>query len=209
MLDVHAPEHRIHGFRDFVVHLLTITVGLLIALGLEASVEAMHHRHERNEADEKIRLEMRSNRDTLVASQQDIQNEIKNMEGLLGYLEARSAGKPADTHGLDLTFRGRPVKDAAWRTASATGVLNYISYDTVQLFSEAYKEQDQFQAVADLTMNGYSELRAYRTDASAANGLSPDVARTATSDVRHVLAHLNDMLDTSRGTLSAYDEALK
>jgi hypothetical protein len=105
MLDVHAPEHRIHGFRDFVVHLLTITVGLLIALGLEASVEAMHHRHERNEADEKTRLEMRSNRDTLGATQQDIQSEIKNMEGALRYLEARSAGEPADTRGLDLTFR--------------------------------------------------------------------------------------------------------
>jgi len=209
MLDVHAPEHRIHGFRDFVVHLLTITVGLLIALGLEASVEAMHHRHERNEADEKIRLEMQSNRDTLVTAQQDIQNEIKNMEGVLRYLEARGAGEPGDTRGLDMSFTERPLKDAAWRTASATGVLNYIKYDTVQLFSGAYKEQEQFQAMADETRNGYSELRSYRSEAAAAPGLSPDVARTATPDVRHVLAHLNDMLDTSRSTLSAYDEALK
>jgi hypothetical protein len=209
MLDVHAPEHRIHGFRDFLVHLLTITVGLLIALGLEASVGAMHHRHERNEADEKIRLEMRSNRDTLVATQQSIQNEIKNMEGVLHYLEARGAGEPGDTHGLDLSFRQGTLKDAAWRTAGATGVLNYINYDTVQLFSEAYTEQDQFQAMADLTMNGYSELRAYRTEAAATTGLSPDAARTATPDVRHILAHLNSMLDRSRVTLSAYDEALK
>jgi len=88
-------------------------------------------------------------------------------------------------------------------------VLNYIKYDTVQLFSGAYKEQEQFQAMADETRNGYSELRSYRSEAAAAPGLSPDVARTATPDVRHVLAHLNDMLDTSRSTLSAYDEALK
>ena len=40
MLDVHAPEHGIHGMRDFFVHLLTITAGLLIALALEAGVEA-------------------------------------------------------------------------------------------------------------------------------------------------------------------------
>lgn len=50
MLDVHAPEHPIGGPRDFLVHLLTITVGLLIALGLENSVEALHHRHQRKEA---------------------------------------------------------------------------------------------------------------------------------------------------------------
>jgi hypothetical protein len=205
MLDVHTPEHRIHGFRDFVVHLLTITVGLLIALGLEASVEAMHHRHERNEADEKIRLEIRSNRDSLVAAQQDIQNEIKNMEGVLHYLEARSGGeKPGDTHGLDLSFKEGPLKDAAWRTASATGVLNYINYDTVQLFSAAYKEQDQFQAMAERTLDGYLELGAYRSATP-----SPDTARNAASDVRHILAHLNGMLDISRGTLSAYDAALR
>ena len=42
MLDVHVPEHGIHRFRDFFLHLFTITIGLLIALGLEASVEALH-----------------------------------------------------------------------------------------------------------------------------------------------------------------------
>jgi len=31
MLDVHAPEHGIHGVHDFLIHLLTITAGLLIA----------------------------------------------------------------------------------------------------------------------------------------------------------------------------------
>ena len=35
MLDVHTPEHRIGGVRDFLLHILTITVGLLIALALE------------------------------------------------------------------------------------------------------------------------------------------------------------------------------
>jgi hypothetical protein len=28
MLDVHAPHERVHGFRDFLVHLFTITIGL-------------------------------------------------------------------------------------------------------------------------------------------------------------------------------------
>ena len=45
MLDVHAPHESIHGWRDFFIHLATITIGLLIALGLEATVEWMHHRH--------------------------------------------------------------------------------------------------------------------------------------------------------------------
>lgn len=35
MLDVHVPEHGIHGFRDFFLHLFTITIGLLMLLALK------------------------------------------------------------------------------------------------------------------------------------------------------------------------------
>jgi hypothetical protein len=39
MLDVHAPHEPIRGWKDFLLHLFTIMVGLLIALGLEGLVE--------------------------------------------------------------------------------------------------------------------------------------------------------------------------
>src|SRR5664279_1235216 len=35
MLDVHPPTAAIHGWKDFFVHIATITIGLLIAIGLE------------------------------------------------------------------------------------------------------------------------------------------------------------------------------
>jgi len=44
MLDVHAPHNTVHTWKDFFVHLGTIAIGLLIAIGLEQSVEALHHR---------------------------------------------------------------------------------------------------------------------------------------------------------------------
>jgi hypothetical protein len=47
MLDVHPPHHAVSSWGDFFIHLATITIGLLIAIGLEQTVEAIHHRHER------------------------------------------------------------------------------------------------------------------------------------------------------------------
>ena len=41
-MEVHPPEHGIHSWRDFLVHMGTITLGLVIALGLEAAAEALH-----------------------------------------------------------------------------------------------------------------------------------------------------------------------
>jgi hypothetical protein len=49
MLDVHPPQHAAHTWRDFFIHIATIVLGLLIAIGLEQSVEAIHHRHQRQE----------------------------------------------------------------------------------------------------------------------------------------------------------------
>jgi hypothetical protein len=43
-LDVHAPHEPIHGVKDFLLHLLTISVGLLIAVGIEGCVE-LHREH--------------------------------------------------------------------------------------------------------------------------------------------------------------------
>jgi hypothetical protein len=39
MLDVHAPHQSAHTLKDFLIHIAAITIGLLIALGLEATVE--------------------------------------------------------------------------------------------------------------------------------------------------------------------------
>jgi hypothetical protein len=45
MFDIHPPHSPIHGWRDFLVQLVTITAGLLIALALEGLVEWLNHRH--------------------------------------------------------------------------------------------------------------------------------------------------------------------
>jgi hypothetical protein len=46
MLDVHPPDHAVHSWGDFFVHITTIVIGLLIAVGLEQAVESIHHHNE-------------------------------------------------------------------------------------------------------------------------------------------------------------------
>jgi hypothetical protein len=49
MLDVHPPHESAHTWKDFWLHIATIVVGLLIAIGLEQTVEAIHHARDRRE----------------------------------------------------------------------------------------------------------------------------------------------------------------
>jgi hypothetical protein len=55
MLDVHPPHEAAHTWKDFLIHVATICVGLLIAVGLEQTVELIHHAHQRRELREALR----------------------------------------------------------------------------------------------------------------------------------------------------------
>src|SRR5665213_1270900 len=57
MIDVHAPHGGVHTWKDFWIHLGTITLGLLIAIGLEQSAEWVHHRYERRQLEADLRQE--------------------------------------------------------------------------------------------------------------------------------------------------------
>jgi hypothetical protein len=61
MLDVHPPHASVHTWRDFFIHIATIVVGLLIAIGLEQGVERLHERHQAHEASEALQREFEDN----------------------------------------------------------------------------------------------------------------------------------------------------
>jgi hypothetical protein len=48
----------VHTWKDFLIHIATIVVGLLIAVGLEQSVVYLHKRHQLAEAREGLRAEL-------------------------------------------------------------------------------------------------------------------------------------------------------
>jgi hypothetical protein len=70
MLDVHPPHHPTHSWRDFFIHIATIVVGLLIAVGLEQIVEILHHRHQRQELQRNLQEDSVANRDYATADLQ-------------------------------------------------------------------------------------------------------------------------------------------
>jgi hypothetical protein len=65
MLDVHAPHESIHTWKNFFIHIATIVVGLLIAIGLEQTVEAINHGNERRQLIGEMREEAEHNVETL------------------------------------------------------------------------------------------------------------------------------------------------
>ena len=209
MLDVHAPEHGIHGARDFFIHLFTITIGLLIALGLEAGVEAIHHRHQREEAETLVRREIENNLNKLQDGAPQAIAELHQMSRVLQTLEARAQSQPGALNEKDFIFHEAPIQDAAWRTAASTGALTLMNYAEVERFSDAYKEQALLQTMEEQALDDYLELVPILANHGKEGVVSPETASAAIPFARRVVAHLSGMLDVGAGTIGTYQAALK
>jgi len=209
MLDVHPPEHGIHGTRDFFLHLFTITIGLLIALGLEAGVEAVHHRHQREEAETLVRREIQNNLNKLQDGAPQAIAELHQMSRVLQTLEARAQSQPGALNEKDFVFHEAPIQDAAWRTAASTGALTLMNYAEVERFSDAYKEQALLQTMEEQALDDYLELVPILANHGKEGVVSPETASAAIPFARRVVAHLSGMLDVGAGTIGTYQAALK
>jgi hypothetical protein len=125
MIEVHPPHEKVHSWTQFFIHIAAITIGLLLALGLEQTVEYFHHRHQREQLEAALQRDGRANREY-------IKDDIAKAQGVLDWaLEQASALERAGSTG-PLTLRpishgyiGSP--DAGvWPSAKASGVTNLL-----------------------------------------------------------------------------------
>jgi hypothetical protein len=137
-MDVHAPHEPIRTWRDIFLHLGIVTVGLFIALSLEALVEHIHNRHLLAEARANIRQELQIDHQ---AAQKDIGLVQQNIDTIKANIDTihQLQTHPKDFHGsITNSMSFDSLNDAAWRTARDTGALSFMPYNEVQRYSDLY-----------------------------------------------------------------------
>jgi hypothetical protein len=161
-VEVHPPHGPIHSVKDFMVHLLAITVGLLIALGLEASVEWMHHRYLVREARENIAQEVRDNQQSLAREMSALPNEKTQLEALLKVVSDRQNGRATRTS-ENLVWNDTRLSDSSWNTAFSTGAVAHMNYGEVRRYSQLYALQQMFNATMDRYLESRRDMYAFLT----------------------------------------------
>jgi len=137
-MEVHAPEHGIHSWRDFFVHMGTICLGLLIALGLEQAAEAVHHAHQRTELREALNADSRQAIIDAKRSERFSDEVITWLVMRIGQVRTAIATKGtipklAPPHFDDFDV----VIDPSFQAAKSSGLLALLPQQEIIAYSEA------------------------------------------------------------------------
>jgi hypothetical protein len=80
MLDVHPAHHAASTWKEFFIHIATIVLGLIIAVGIEQTVEYIHHRHQAHDLEESLMQESLANRATVTRDLQVIDGSLEEFK---------------------------------------------------------------------------------------------------------------------------------
>jgi hypothetical protein len=142
MLDVHPAPHAASTWRDFFIHIATIVLGLLIAIGLEQTVERIHQHYELRETREALEQESKANEKDWADNEHDWRRifvELKNNLTVLEYIR-QHPGAPQTSLPGELRWIQSPFmwNHAVWDAAQQKGVVQLMPLEESNAYQEYY-----------------------------------------------------------------------
>jgi hypothetical protein len=195
MLDVHMP-HATHTWKDFFIHVGTICVGLLIAVGLEQLVEHIHQRFELRETREAIVREREANHKDMEENARNWRWELVELQNDLLVLRTlqQHPGTPQSKLPGDLLFIQYPVltESAAWTAADKSGILRLMPGDEANANAALYEFLDVMGKQGLDEYNAFNDASRFDVADGDPSHLTPEqLARTIDAVeialVKHVL----------------------
>jgi hypothetical protein len=147
-MEIHAPEKPIHSRKEFLFHMFTVVLGILIALGLEGIVEWAHHRALVREARENITAEIQKNKETIDGALLEYQQRGEALHHVIDAvhrLEKTHHLNRVET--MNFGMADHDLYSTAWQTATTSGAVTYMSYDELRHYTDVYMTQQTFSVL--------------------------------------------------------------
>jgi hypothetical protein len=154
MIDIHAPHKTEHTWTDFFIHIAIITIGIFIAIGLEQTVEAIHHLHQRHQLEDNLRDEFRANlrRDaTDFRVLADIRAYTVELKSAVTARRTGSSSPPAPPPANDPRRHQIPIAPsiAIWDAAKLDATITLLPSREIDLFHGVVLQHELLFAALD------------------------------------------------------------
>jgi hypothetical protein len=160
VIDVHVPEPT-HTWKDFFIHIATISVGLLIAIGLEQTVEAIHRAHERQALIDDLHAEYQDNL-KVVAEGILYYQAMMDWDGAV----LKNLSSAPVINGQITVVIPPPAKvnvakapaRAVWAVAKASGKVALLPENLAEVFDRVDHEGEEFYRVNNRTTDATDKV---------------------------------------------------
>ena len=142
MIDVHPLHQPVHTWKEFLIHMSAICLGLLIAIGLEQSVEYLHHRHQAREARASIQQELVENASIV---QHNLTRLAADQAALAKDMDVLNSNAP-DAQALStLQYSWYQLRqhDVAWNAAKTDGSIALIAPQAIGAANYFYSSSSE------------------------------------------------------------------
>jgi hypothetical protein len=165
MLDVHPPYHPANTWRDFFIHIATIVVGLIIAVGLEQTVEAVRHSIERRELIEDFHRECESNNKMIEANLAIFNVELDRHNGIAGAIrQARPVNGIVTVvvpSRQDMA-EWRLPSHTVWTVAKSNGKAALLPDDLAQVYDRVDLQAAEYMRAQQINSDADTRLRSVK-----------------------------------------------
>lgn len=180
---VDRSHARVDSLRGFVLELIIVTLGVLIALSVDSVRQWVQERTLVRQAKATIAQELAANKRDLDRKLSD-QALQKNVDNALQLVDELLTLKKSSINSFEVGFHLAELSEASWRTAERTGALSKMAYADVQRYSQ----------VSDLQALYMSQQRQGLARATAALAvITGDPHAAAPEDLAAVRVHLLGM----------------
>jgi hypothetical protein len=217
VLDVHPPHENVHSWKSFFIHIATIVVGLFIAVAIEQTVEAIHHRSESKDLQEQMRTVFETNLINDRRNMKQFATERAYLTELRAAIDARLHGQtqapapPAQDPRIGATMHVFPSM-APYDAAKQNGTIALLPFGPLSIYNRV-DFQRQLLLTADaqylVALRALSAFEERFADSTATLELgqvppSPDLALMDNNDLREYLAVLSTVIKDTDTLASRY-----
>jgi hypothetical protein len=203
-MDIHPPHHPITSVRDFLLQIFTITVGIVIALGLESLVQWRADENLARVTRADFKAEITENLANLEKLKPAMESDMKWMVDTIAYGEARLRHQNTKPPALLTSRNFATFSKTAWDTALATQAIHRLRFAEARQLASTYSKQAAINDLEDHAEHQWIALSSY----GDVDNLDDQDVRSGLGNLRIAAAYTGSILNSEPRMVASYKAAL-
>lgn len=200
-MEIHTPEGPTHSFRDFAIHIGIVTIGILIALGLEGIRETVHEHSQREETRELFEREIQDNSVKLRKEKAVLKESISSLDSTLKNMPTLAKNPQEIKDRVKAIQPGLySMSSTSWDTALSTGVLGHMKTNEVNRFANVALSAHAYTDLCNKTLDQWLATEAFFEARENFSSQEITLAKEKLSALRIMLTateHMTEEIETA------------